>query len=106
MLAYIDELALENQELNANTKGNTDEVIAIYEQIPFFCCSNVLINQKHQREIEKYVYCKETGTQPFKGAYGDTQKTWIDKFFIIKNALAKKNNYLQKKQTKKLNGKR
>ena len=90
--------------MNENSKGNTDEVVAIHEQIPFFCCPNVLINDKHQRDIEKYIYCNETGTQPFKGAYGDTLKTWIDKFFIIKNTLTKRNNYFQKQHQKKLDG--
>ena len=81
-------------------------MIAIHEQIPFFCCPNAILNEKHQRNIEKYVYCNETGTPPFKGAYGDTLKKWIDIFFIIKNNLAKRNNYLQKQHQKKLDGKR
>ena len=78
-------------------------MIAIHEQIPFFCCPNVLWNEKNQRDIEKYIYCNETGTKPYKGAYGDTLKKWIDKFFIIKNALAKRSNYIQANHKKKIN---
>lgn len=101
---YIAQLSKENRELNANNKGNTSEVIAIYEQIPFFCCPNNIISDAYQRDIEKYIYCKETGTKPFKGAYGDTQKTWIDKFFIIKRSITKRNNYLQNKKNKEVDG--
>ena len=48
---------------------------------------NTIINEKDQKDIAKYIYCKDTNTPPHKGSFGDTPHIWIQKYYIIKQAL-------------------
>tara|TARA_R100001443_G_scaffold39447_1_gene52751 strand:+ start:2856 stop:3038 length:183 start_codon:yes stop_codon:yes gene_type:complete len=52
-----------------------------------------------QRDIQRYAYCTKTGVPPYSGSYGDQPALWVEKFFIIKNAFAKK-------ERKQIDGKR
>ena len=83
-------------EVREFKKGDShNELKAIYEQLPFFCCSNKILNESCQRDISKYVYCSETSTPPYQGVYGDTPNVWIDKYYIIKNAVEMKKEVLR-----------
>jgi hypothetical protein len=74
----------------------------IYEQLPFFCCSNNILEEKYQEDIAMYVYINETNTPAFDGSYSNTPSRWIDIYFIIKNAL----NIREKKLMEKKHGSR
>ena len=90
-------------ELKSIKKGDSyNELRAIYEQLPFFCCYGYILNRKCQKDISKYVYCTETGTPPYTGTYGDTPNKWIEKFYIIKNAIEMKKGILREKSKSKL----
>lgn len=79
-------------------KGNSFNYISdIYEQLPFFCCYNKLVDSECQKDIAKYIYCKETNTPPYEGAYSDTPSLWIEKYYIIKTAMAMRDNKLKEK---------
>ena len=69
----------------------------VFEQLPFFCCINYIIDEKCQDDISMYVYCNETNTPPFDGSYNDTPATWIEKYFIIKSTLEMRNKKLTEK---------
>ena len=43
------------------------------------------------------LYCIETNTPAYSGSYGEQPTRWVQYFFIIKNALAKKQNMIQEK---------
>ena len=74
-----------------NKKGKEFDVSqSINAQLPFFSCMNHVIDKKTQRDIQRYLYCKELGISPYKGSYGEQPAKWVDKFFLIKRALAKK----------------
>ena len=74
-----------------NTKGNEFDIAkSVNAQLPFFACRNVVLDNQHQKDIQRYIYCKEFGVPAYKGAYGDQPAKWVDKAFVIKNALAKK----------------
>ena len=64
---------------------------------PFFACNNVFLNDECRKDIERYFYCKDTGTQPYPGAYGETPKIWVDKFYIIRHAVQIKQDILTEK---------
>jgi hypothetical protein len=51
---------------------------------------DIFLNRNDQKDIERYIYCKEFGIQPFNGSYGEQPAIWVDKAFTIKNAFAKK----------------
>ena len=78
----------------------------VISQIPFFACTNHIKNKEHLRYINKYIFSTETGTPAYKGCYGEQPAKWIDYFFTIKNALAKKEkmNYDKSRKEAKKNG--
>ena len=85
----IDLLILEVQE--SNEKGKEFDIAkSVNAQLPFFCCRNIVQSRKHQKDIERYIYCEQFGISPYRGSYGEQPAKWVDKAFIIKNALAKK----------------
>ena len=83
---YIHELKEESE--NITISGNSLDVLNnIYEQLPFFVCNNNLLDKECQKDISKYVYCKDTNTPPYQGSYQDTPSVWIEKYYKIKNAM-------------------
>ena len=58
--------------------------------MPFFCCPNVIHDREMQRDIERYIYCEQFGISPYPGSYGEQPAKWVDRVFIIKNTLAKR----------------
>ena len=87
----IDLLIEETKEVNLQGK-QFDIARSVYSQLPFFACRNIIYSKECQRDIEKYIYCKEFGVSPYEGSFEKHPARWIDKSFIIKNALAKKEN--------------
>ena len=85
----IDLLIEEAKEFNEKGKS-FDVAKSINAQLPFFCCKNIVHSREHQKDIERYIYCEQFGISPYQGSYGDQPAKWVDKAFIIKNALAKK----------------
>ena len=84
----IDILADEVHQNNESGK-KFDVASSIAAQIPFFACYNVFIDKEIQKDIQRYIYCTQTGVSPYKGDYGDQPALWVDRFFIIKGAIAK-----------------
>ncbi len=84
-----------------NERGKKyDTALSISKQIPFFCCPNKVLNKDYQKAIERYVFCNETSTQAYSGAYGQQPYRWIQMYFLIKQAFAIKEQELIKKQRK------
>ena len=78
-----------------------NNVIDIFEQLPFFCCNNNLIAEESQKDISRYVYSKDTKTSPYSGSYGDQPNIWINKYYLIKNAINLKNQQAELKMRNK-----
>jgi len=92
---YIWEL--DREASNQSQEGNTDTVFDIYQQLPFFCCPNVILDKECQKMISRYIYCKETGTPPYDGEYGSQPYMWIENYFAISGAFQAKNKHNQMK---------
>ena len=73
---------------------------SIISQIPFFTCINHIRDEKYIKLLNKYLYCTETGTPAHSGSYGEQPARWVQYFFIIKNAMAKKINSVKEKAKK------
>jgi len=97
----IDLLLKETKTLNKQKGSEFDPIANVISQIPFFGCYNHIREPKHLKLINKYIYCTETGTPAHTGGYGDQPATWVEYFFIIKNALAKKEKQLHDKMNRK-----
>lgn len=96
---YIN-LLVEESENRQNKGSSFTTANAIYEQLPFFCCYNKILNEKSQNDISRYIYCIETNTQPFPGSYGDTPVSWKEKYFIIKQTMNLRDKQIMEKARK------
>ena len=98
--AVIDLIAQETKSFNEVKGKEFDVVKSIVSQIPFFTCFNHIRDEKYLKLLNKYLYCTETGTPAHSGDYGDQPARWVQYFFIIKNAMAKKMNNVKEKAKK------
>ena len=74
-----------------NQKGKTfDIATSVSKQLAFFSCSNIILDKEFQKDIQRYVYCNETGTSAYSGSFGEQPSRWLDKYFILKQAFAQK----------------
>ena len=74
-----------------NKKGKTfDVAVSVSKLLLFFCCANIIFNKEYQEDIQRYIYCNETGTQAYSGDYGKQPGRWVSKYFILKQAFAQK----------------
>ena len=69
----------------------------IWEQLPFFVCKNRIIDEKAQKDISRYTYTKDTNTPPYPGSYGDMPSVWLQKHYIIKQAIMVRDQKLREK---------
>ncbi|QDP49161.1 MAG: hypothetical protein Unbinned2990contig1002_8 [Prokaryotic dsDNA virus sp.] len=97
----IHKLIEEAKEMNKLGKS-FDIGASLLKQIPFFACKNVLLSKEYQSDISKYLYCKNFGIKPYEGSYKEQPSRWVSKTFIIKNALIKRDNMLQKQHMNKV----
>ena len=98
--AVIDLIAQETKKFNKEQGKEFDLGKSIKSQIPFFTCFNHIRDEKYVKLLNKYLYCTETGTPAHNGSYGEQPSRWVQYFFIIKNAMAKKQNMIQEKAKK------
>ena len=97
MWDYIGKLRREAIQ-SRNNKNNGYTILKnIYDQLPFFACVNNLLEEHHQNDISRFIYTRDTNTPPFKGAYGETPHTWVQKYYIIKRALMIKEQELKER---------
>jgi len=98
--AVIDLIVQETKEFNEEKGKEFDVAKSITAQLPFFGCINHVIEKKYSKLLNQYIYCTETGTPAYTGSYGEQPARWVQYFFIIKNAMAKKMNNVKQKAKK------
>ena len=80
----------ETKEVNEEQGREFDIAQSVVSQMPFFACMNIFFDNKIQKDIQRYIYCKEFGVPAYSGSYGEQPAKWVEKSFVIKNAFAKK----------------
>ena len=101
----VIDLIIDDTKTTAKETGlSLDIDKSITTQLSFFCCPSIFNSREIQRDIEKYTYCKDNNVPPHKGAFGEQPAKWVDKFFTIKNAFAKKEQTMIDKMKKERNG--
>ena len=73
--------------MNEKEGKSFDVAKSTMAQLPFFSCKNMVLDDKAQKDIAKYIYCNDFNVQPHKGSYGEQPKIWIEKSFIIKKLM-------------------
>ena len=94
-------LIAECKEMNIKSGREFDVANSVIAQIPFFTCPSHFINLEYQEDIKRYIYCQETNVPPYEGPYNQQPYIWVEKYFIIKRAFAKKEKILIEKSKEK-----
>ena len=90
-------LIAETKETNETMGKSFDIASSVSQQLPFFSCMNIMLDRQAQKDVSQYLYCKEFGVVPFLGDYGHQPQRWINKVNIIKTAMSKREDRMQKK---------
>ena len=101
---YIRKLEIESWEMQK--MGNKLSILdSIWDQLPFFCCINQILDESSQNDISKYMYSKDCHVPVYSGSYGDQPNLWIEKHSVIKNAfnIRKELHERKIKQKQKIN---
>ena len=93
---YIVLLQVESKE-HQKKGGKFSELNNIWELLPFFMCLNNMIDEKAQKDISRFIYSKDTNTPPYSGSYCDTHHIWVQKYYIIKQAMMLRDQKLREK---------
>ena len=94
----------ETKKVNSEGGNQLDLASSIHAQIRFFSCPNVVIDKQYQKDISRYIYCTDLGISPYEGTYGMQPNKWVEKHFIIKNAMTKLEERMRKKNEQKIKG--
>lgn len=71
-----------------NEKGNSFNIASsVMAQLPFFACINVIMNQKAQQDISRFMYVRNFNVPAYKGSYGEQPKKWVEKSFLLNNLI-------------------
>ena len=89
-MEVVDLIIAETKEVNEEGGKEFDIAQSVVSQMPFFACMNVFMDNKIQKDIQRYIYCEKFGIPPYKGSYGEQPFRWVTRAFAIKAALAKK----------------
>ena len=101
----VDLLIKEVKDNNMQKGTEFDVLQSINAQLPFFTCRNFFIDKDIQRDIKRYVYCKDLGVSPYKGSFDQHPARWGDKYFLIKRSFAKvEQNQIAEAKRKNKNG--
>jgi hypothetical protein len=60
---------------------------SVMAQLPFFACTNMMINSNSQKDIARFMYARQFKISPYKGSYGDQPKKWVEKSFLLTNLI-------------------
>ena len=98
---YIEKVR-QDYFLISNSKSHIKSIFHAYSFLNHFCCPYLLLDRDSQKDITKYMYCKETNTPPYKGSYEDLPSIWIEKYYLLRGLQNHKENMEAEKQRAKL----
>ena len=71
-----------------NKKGGSFNIAgSVMAQLPFFACTNIIMNAKAQQDIARFMYSRQFNISPHKGSYGEQPKKWVEKSFLLTNLI-------------------
>ena len=95
-------MQLYNKELE--NSGFLDAAYSVSRQLFFYTCPNLITgtNPDNSFAINQYHYCKEMNTPAYEGSFHKQPAKWLERWYIIRGALAKLES-IQIKKAKKGN---
>ena len=97
-------LLYRESEISRHGKGSAMDIyLDIFQQLPFFCCINMFLDDDVQKTINRYMYCKNTGVPAYSGSYGDQPYVWKEIYFLLNSAFNQRDKMQRAKQEQKMN---
>ena len=96
----VKDLIEDIKRINEETDKAFDVFTSVNAYIPHFTCTNHFLDQKHQDDINRFVFSKEYSIQPYSGCYGDFPKKWMEKVNVISKTIEDVKASERKKLTK------
>ena len=56
---------------------------SVMAQLPFFACTNIMLDENAQKDISRFMYARQFKISPHKGSYGEQPKKWVEKSFML-----------------------
>ena len=79
----IIRLLIDETKQHIKEGSNLHIAESVMAQLPFFACSNMIIDENAQKDISRFMYAKQFKISPYKGSYGEQPKKWVDKSFMF-----------------------
>ena len=79
----IIRLLIDETKQHIKEGSNLHIAESVMAQLPFFACSNMIIDENAQKDIARFMYAKQFKISPYKGSYGEQPKKWVDKSFMF-----------------------
>lgn len=80
-------LLIDETKENIEEGSNLHIAESVMAQLPFFSCSNMIMDVKAQKDISRYMYSKQFQISPYSGSYGEQPKKWVEKSFLLNNLI-------------------
>ena len=56
-------------------------------QLSFFACTNIMLDEKSQKDISRFMYVRNFNVPAYNGSYGEQPKKWVEKSFLLNNLI-------------------
>jgi hypothetical protein len=89
-------LLIDETKENIKEGSNLHIAESVMAQLPFFVCSNMLMDANAQKDIARFMYARQFNISPYKGSYGEQPKKWIDKTFLLSHLLERQKSKAMK----------
>lgn len=80
-------LLIDETKENIKEGSNLHIAESVMAQLPFFSCSNMLMDANAQKDIARFMYARQFKISPYKGSYGEQPKKWVEKSFLLNHLI-------------------
>jgi len=80
-------LLIDETKENIKEGSNLHIAESVMAQLPFFACSNMIMDINAQKDIARFMYSKQYKISPYKGSYGEQPKKWVGKSFLLNSLI-------------------
>ena len=83
----IIRLLIDETQEHINEGSNLHIAESVMAQLPFFTCTNMVMDNQSQKDIARFMYARQFKISPYSGSYGEQHKKWVEKSFLLNNLI-------------------
>ena len=80
-------LLIDETQEHINEGSNLHIAESVMAQLPFFTCTNMVMDNQSQKDIARFMYARQFKISPYKGSYGEQPKKWVEKSFMLNHLI-------------------